>query len=827
MKKTETTTPTTKKTKKTAEQPVVFSSKQAKDLIKGKLSRYFGVTPTEASKDQLYKAVVMSVRDIMLEKRQEFHLRTKAEKAKRVYYLCMEFLMGRSLKNSVFNLGVKEAFAEALKSYGIVLDDLYELEPDAGLGNGGLGRLAACFLDALATGDYPAMGFSIRYEYGLFKQKIVDGWQTELPDVWLPGGEVWLTQRSDNVFTVKFDGYVEEKWTEHGMESIYRDAKEVQAVAYDMMVSGYDSKAVSVLRLWKARSVQNFDMKLFSQGDYNAVMQEDNQADLISKVLYPADNHVEGKSLRLKQQYFLVSASLQNILSDHKRRYGSLKLLPKMAAIHLNDTHPALVIPELMRLLIDENCMSWEEAWGITTSVCAYTNHTVLAEALETWPEDLIARRLPRIYSILKEINRRFCEDLWKRFPGDWNKISRMAIISYNTVKMANLSVHGSHSVNGVSALHSEIIKESVFRDFYDYTPEKFTNVTNGIAHRRWLNQSNPELCELLNDCIGTGYAKDASKLAQFKKFENDESVLKRLDEIKAIKKQQFAEFAYKKQGVIIDPNTVFDVQAKRLHEYKRQLLNVLHIVSDYIALKENPDLPVLPKTYIFAAKAAAGYYMAKKIIKLICYISEDIRKNPKIREKLNVVYMEDYNVTMSEKLMPASEISEQISLAGKEASGTGNMKFMINGALTVGTLDGANVEMYEHVGKENIFIFGLKSDEVSQIWRGGYSSSVYYNQDAGLRKVIEALIIGFNGESFADIANYLLTGSPVADPYMCMADYESYISTQQKISDLYRKDKTEWNRKSLRNIAAAGYFAADRSIKDYAENIWNLKGLH
>ena len=804
----------------------VFTKETASELIQGKLARYFGVTPTEARKDQIYKAVVMSVRDIMLEKRQKNHTIIKNNKQKRVYYLCMEFLMGRSLKNSVFNLEVKDAFSEALKDYGVDLAELYELEPDAGLGNGGLGRLAACFLDALATGDYPAMGFSIRYDYGLFKQKIVEGWQTELPDVWLPGGEVWLTQRSDKVFTVKFDGYIEEKWTEHGLETIYRDAKEVQAVAYDMMVSGYKSKGVSVLRLWKAKAVQNFDMKLFSQGDYSAVMKEDNEADLISKVLYPADNHVEGKSLRLKQQYFLVSASLQNILSDHKRRYGSLYSLPKMAAIHLNDTHPALAIPELMRLLIDENNMSWDEAWNITTSVCAYTNHTVLAEALETWPEDLIARRLPRIYTILKEINRRLCEDLWARFPSDWDKISRMAIMSYNTVKMANLSVHGSHKVNGVSGLHSDIIKKSIFRDFYDYTPEKFTNVTNGIAHRRWLNQSNPELCALLNDTIGEGYAKNAAMLSEFKKFENDETVLQRLNEIKMIKKQQFAEFALKKQGVILNPNTIFDVQAKRLHEYKRQLLNVLHIIADYITLKENPDAPIQPKTYIFAAKAAAGYYMAKKIIKLICFLAEDIRKNPKISEKLNVVYLEDYNVTMSEILMPASEISEQISLAGKEASGTGNMKFMINGALTIGTLDGANVEMSEKVGNDNIFIFGLKADEVNEIWHNGYSSSIYYNNDQVLRKVIEALIIGFNGESFADIANYLLTGTPIADPYMCMADYQSYAVTQQKMSNLYAMDKRAWNQKALRNIAAAGYFAADRSIKEYAENIWDLKPL-
>ncbi|MBO5045868.1 MAG: glycogen/starch/alpha-glucan phosphorylase [Clostridia bacterium] len=797
---------------------------EAQQLIRGKLSRYFGVSPAEASRDQVYKAVVMSVRDIMLEKRQQFHIKTKKEKAKRVYYLCMEFLMGRSLKNSVHNLGIVEAINGALKGYNTSLDELYEEEPDAGLGNGGLGRLAACFLDGLATQDYPAMGFSICYEYGLFKQKIVDGWQMELPDVWLPGGEVWLTQRSDKTFIVRFDGELEERWTDHGMETIYHNAKEVQAIAYDMMVSGADSQAISVLRLWKSRAVQNFDMKLFSQGQYAAVMQEDNEAGLISKVLYPSDNHSEGKSLRLKQQYFLVSASLQCIVSDHKRRYGSLDLLPEMAAIHINDTHPALSIPELMRILIDDNYYSWEKAWNLTTATCAYTNHTVLAEALETWSEDLVARRLPRIYGILKEINRRFCEDLWAKYPGDWNKISRMAIMSHNMVRMANLCVMGSHSVNGVSALHSDIIKDSIFKDFYDYSPEKFTNVTNGIAHRRWLNQSNPELCALLNDCIGDGYTKDAEKLSEFAKFKDDQSVLSCLDEIKKTKKLQFADFAKKHQGLIIDPNTVFDVQAKRMHEYKRQLLNVLHIIADYNALRENPNLDVLPKTYIFGAKAASGYYMAKQIMKLICYLAEDIRKNKKIAEKLNVVYMENYNVSMSEKLMPASEISEQISLAGKEASGTGNMKFMINGALTIGTLDGANVEMAEKAGMDNIFIFGLKADEVAEIWGKGYNSSSYYNQDPAMRKVIESLIIGFNGTSFADIANYLLRNAPVADPYMCLADFESYVSTQNEMSALYRNNKAEWNKKSLMNIASAGFFSADRSIRDYANNIWNLK---
>lgn len=804
-----------------------ITEKEVKELVKGKLTRYYGVSPADATKEQIYKSVVMSVRDILLQKRQVFSKKVKTKRAKRVYYLCMEFLLGRSLKNSLFNLSATETFAKVLEDgYGVTLEELYELEPDAGLGNGGLGRLAACFMDALATGNYPAMGYSLRYEYGLFKQKIVDGWQTELPDVWLPGGEAWLTQRTDKSYIVRFGGKVEEKWTENGMEINYVGSQEIEAVAYDMMISGKDSEAVSVLRLWKAKPVQDFNMKLFSQGDYYQAMAEDNDADVLTKVLYPADNHINGKSLRLKQQYFLCSASIQNIISDHRHRYGNLNDLPKLAAIHLNDTHPAMAIPELMRILVDEYYYKWDEAWAITTATCAYTNHTVLAEALETWQEDLVERTVPRIHSIIKEINRRLCEELWNRFPGEWAKISRMSIIEHSRVKMANLSVYGGHSVNGVAALHSDIIKKSIFKDYYDFTPQKFTNVTNGIAYRRWLCQANPELSALLTECIGDGFIHDSAQLAKFKQFENDSSVLKRLEEIKALKKKQFADYAFKKQGFKVDPETLFDTQAKRLHEYKRQLLNVLNIIDTYLDLKDNPDMEMQPKTYIFGAKAAPGYSMAKQIIKLINFLAEEIRKDSKINKKLNVVYMEDYNVTMSEILMPASEISEQISLAGKEASGTGNMKFMINGALTIGTLDGANVEMAQAVGDDNIFIFGLKSNEVDDIWRSGYSSSTYYNESPRLRRIIEALIIGFNGQSFADMANYLLTGSPVADPYMCMADFTSYSKTQKEISKLYATDKRKWNQISLRNIAAAGYFAADRSIKEYAENIWDLKPL-
>ena len=803
-----------------------ITEKDALGLINNKLSRYFGVLSTEASKDQIYKAVVMCVRDILLEKRSAFNKKYRVEGGKRVYYLCMEFLLGQSLKNNTYNLNIQESFDKALKNnFNCSLEDLYELEPDAGLGNGGLGRLAACFMDALASQNYPAMGYSIRYEYGLFKQKIVDGWQTELPDVWLPGGEIWLTQRHDKIYKIKFDGYIRENWTENGLVIEHVDAKEIEAVAYDMMISGKDGEAVSVLRLWKAQNIHDFDMKTFSQGDYMRSMQEDNEADLISKVLYPSDNHFEGKSLRLKQQYLLVSAALQDIIKDHVKRYGSLDSLPDKAAIHINDTHPALCIPELMRILIDEYRYSWEKAWDIVQRTVAYTNHTVMSEALEKWNEDLIQRRLPRIYMIIKEINERFCGEMWGKYPGDWDKIGRMSIFSHNQIKMANLCVVASHKVNGVSALHSEIIKNSIFKDFNDVYPQKFTNVTNGIAHRRWLCQSNKELCELLNDCIGSGYVLDASKLIDFKKYENDATVLKRLNEIKRIKKEQFCAYAKRTQGFVIDPDSVFDVQAKRLHEYKRQLLNALYIISLYNELKENPDLDIEPKTFIFGAKAAPGYYFAKQIIKLLYNLSKDIEKNPKISKKLKVVFMQDYRVSMAEKLIPATEISEQISQAGKEASGTGNMKFMINGALTIGTLDGANVEIKEVCGDDNIFIFGLTAKEVDNLWSFGYNSTVYYSNNVKLEKVISALNVGFNGESFSDIANYLLTGSPVADPYMCLADFGEYYDIHKKADEVY-KNKLLWAKKSLNNIATAGIFAADRSIRDYAEKIWNLKRI-
>ncbi len=794
-------------------------------MICGKLSRYFGTTAEEASKEQVYKACAVSIRDILANKRNEYKKKVNEKGGKRIYYMCMEFLLGRSLKINLYNLGLTSGFRSALSELGFSLDELYELEPDAGLGNGGLGRLAACFMDSLSSLDYPATGFSICYEYGLFKQKIVDGMQVELPDIWLPGGESWLVPRTDRIFKVKFGGHVKEKWDNGRLEIIYENYEEVEAVPYDMMISGSESDAVSQLRLWKARDIVNFNMKLFTQGEYTKALEESTKAEVISKVLYPSDNHNEGKLLRLTQQYFLVSASCQSIIRDHMAVYGTLENFSDKVAIHINDTHPALCIPELMRIFIDDYCMDWDKAWGIVTKTVSYTNHTVMPEALECWNEDLFRLKLPRIHAIVNEINERFCRDAWNAFPGNWDRISALSIICSGQVRMANLSVVGSHTVNGVSKLHSDILKASTFKDFYRMYPGKFTNVTNGVAHRRWLNSSNPALAALLDECIGTGYHKNPEKIADFAKFADDKKVLKQLSEIKHNNKLAFADRVFKNTGIKLNPDSVFDVQIKRLHEYKRQLLNALNIISVYNMLREDPSRDIQPQTYIFGAKAAPGYHMAKQIIKLIYFISKDIERNPAIREKLQVVFLEDYNVSMAESLIPAAEISEQISLAGKEASGTGCMKLMLNGALTIGTLDGANVEMLDACGSDNMFIFGLTASEVEEHWTYGYNSALYCVNNTRLNDAISALRQGFAGESFADIANYLLAGHGVADPYMCLADFDSYTKVHDSLIAEY-KNKDKWNKMSLMNIASAGFFAADRSIEDYAKNIWNLKKI-
>ena len=794
--------------------------------LESKLSRYFGVSATEATKEQMYKACAMCVKDILAQKRNDYKKVVNKQGGKRVYYMCMEFLLGRSLKTNLNNLDLEKSYRAAIDELGFNLDELYEEEPDAGLGNGGLGRLAACFMDSLSSLDYPATGFSILYEYGLFKQKLVDGLQVELPDVWLPGGEVWLVPRTDRTFKVRFDGKIREEWKDGRCEIIYDDAEEVEACAYDMMISGANSEAVSLLRLWKARDITSFDMKAFTQGQYMKAVEKNTNAEAICKVLYPSDNHMEGKMLRLTQQYFLTSASCQSIIRDHMAVYGTLSNFAEKAAIHINDTHPALCIPELMRIFLDEYFMTWDEAWSLVTKVVSYTNHTVMPEALETWNEDLFRLKLPRLYTIICEINRRFCDSAWARFPGNWDKISSMSIIAYGQVRMANLSVIGSHTVNGVSALHSEILKDTCFKDFYKLTPNKFTNVTNGIAHRRWLCYSNPALASLIDECIGPDYRKHPEKLAELKKFADDKSVLDRFAAIKRANKKSFSDIVFKKTGVLLDPESLYDVQIKRLHEYKRQLLNALRIISFYLDLKENPDLDVQPQTFIFGAKAAPGYDMAKQIIKLICAIAADIEKNPKIAAKLKVVFLENYCVSMAEALIPAAEISEQISLAGKEASGTGNMKLMINGAVTVGTLDGANVEMLEECGADNMYIFGLTTQEVNDLWMRGYNAAAYYHHNSRIKKVIDSLNIGFNGESFSNIYDYLVASQRgISDPFMCLADFDSYMLTHDKALEAYA-DKTKWNRMALMNTASAGKFAADRSIEDYASQIWNLKKI-
>ena len=792
-----------------------LTKKAAEEQITAKLSHFFGVTPEEANYEQFYKAIAMITRDMLRQGRHEFEQRCEESGSKRVYYMCMEFLMGRSLKNTLYNLNLTPVMEEALKDFGIKLDKLYECEPDAGLGNGGLGRLAACYLDALATDGYLGMGYSILYEYGIFKQKLVDGWQTEMPDFWLPGGEVWLVAREEKSVDVSFEGEVVDHW-EDGYHSVdIKNAKKVHAVPYDMMVAGKDGKGVSVLRLWSAKSSE-IDMNSFNQGDYLRAMEQNAMAEVISKVLYPADNHPEGKSLRLRQQYFLVSASVQDIVNRHLRKYGSLDNICDKMAIHINDTHPTLAIPELMRLLLDECGYSWDDAWDVVTKVFAYTNHTVMSEALECWSEDLFRRLLPRIYQIVKEIDNRFRSSVWEQ-THDAGKVERMAVISNGVVRMANLCVACCHSVNGVSALHSEILKDSVFHDFYTLTPDKFCNVTNGIAHRRWLCQANPRLTSMLSDLIGGEFVYDAENLSELAKYKDNPAVLAEIEKIKTANKADFAKRVKSKTGIELDPNSIFDVQVKRLHEYKRQHLNALNILAKYLAIKANPSGDFTPHTYIFGAKAASGYFMAKKIISFICALADLINNDPDVKGRLKVVYMEDYNVSMAEYMMPAADVSEQISLAGTEASGTGNMKLMMNGAITLGTLDGANVEIHDAVGDENIVIFGMTTPEVNDLRSRGYVPMNFYNNNAELRNVIDFINRGFCGKQFPEISGTIV----YHDPYMVLADFADYRQAQNKIDELWA-DRKRWNSMSLMNTACSGRFAADRAVNEYAENIWH-----
>ncbi|MCI9348509.1 MAG: glycogen/starch/alpha-glucan phosphorylase [Oscillibacter sp.] len=802
-----------------------FTTKALEEALTAKLMTNFGKAPEEATDGEMMRASALVLRDVMARREVETRKQTRQSKKKQVHYLSMEFLMGRSLMKNAYNLGVLPQLKEALETLGFKAGDIFEVEPDAALGNGGLGRLAACYLDSMTTLEIPATGYSICYELGLFKQKIVEGQQVELPDHWKDLGAAWLLPKPAEAQQVSFGGTVREFWADGYLHTVNEDATVVQAVPYDMEIAGYGTDHVNVLRLWDARPTKAIDMNLFGRGEYLKAVEEKAMTEAIAKVLYPEDNHMEGKSLRLKQQYFLVSATIQSITAKHLDTYGTLKNFHEKNVIQINDTHPTLVIPELMRIFIDDTGMDWDEAWSITTQAVAYTNHTVLAEALERWPQTLMERRLPRIYQIIQEISSRWQKKI-EAFYHDPNKTKNMAIIWDGEIRMANLCIAGGMAVNGVSALHSDILRNDVFRDACNMEPRKFQNVTNGIDHRRWLSEINPGLDSLIKDLTGgDAYLADASVLQKLDGYADDTTVLKRLAEIKHENKMAFVAHAKKSRGVILNPDAIFDVQSKRLHEYKRQLLNVLHIISLYQQLQDDPNCITQPRAFLFGAKAAPGYEVAKRIIHLINSLADQIAHDPVCKDKLQVVFLENYRVSLAEILMPASEVSQQISTAGKEASGTGNMKFMMNGALTIGTLDGANVEMHEVLGDENMFLFGLHADEVVQTKRDGYVPQRIYNQNPKLRRAMDALRNGFrDGVSYDDLYQRLLLGvggSP-ADEYLLLADFDSYCDAERRMAETYA-DTIKWNRMSLHNIARSGIFAADRAIAQYAENIWHV----
>ena len=792
-----------------------LTKKEFEKILKDKVVSECGVTLDVASAEQIYRCMAMIVRQIMSDRQKQFQAKTLGEGKKQVYYLCMEFLMGRSLRTSLFNLGLNEVAEQVLADADIKIDTIYEQEPDAGLGNGGLGRLAACYLDGMATDCIPGTGYSILYEYGIFKQKIVDGWQQETADNWLPGGQVWIKSHPDQAQEIRFDGQAIETW-EGGFHHVkYENYNSVIAVPNDMYVAGYGTQGVSKLRLWQAKA-PSFDMSSFNAGNYNTAISQSASAELISKILYPNDNHTEGKILRLRQQYFFSAASVADILGNHLNQYGTLANLPDKIAIQLNDTHPTIAIPEMMRILLDECSYEWDAAFDICRKVFAYTNHTVMSEALEKWNVDIFRSTLPRIWQIVQEMDRRCRADLEKAFPGDQGKIDYMAIIGDNQVRMANICAYTCHSINGVSKLHSEIIKDSVFHDYFLYKPGAFKNVTNGIAYRRWLLAANPGLTKLLEDSIGPGFKQDASELKKFEKFADDSAMLDKLAAVKRANKVNFANYLEKTTGQVIDPDSIFDCQVKRMHEYKRQHLNAMNIAAEYLYLKANPNADFVPKTYIFGAKAAPGYYMAKQMIRMICKLGKLIDDDPAVRGKLRIVYLEDYCVSLSERLMPASEVSEQISLAGTEASGTGNMKFMLNGAITLGTLDGANVEIADAAGKDNEIIFGMLTPEVNALKGMGYHPQAFISDDNVAMAVLDMLEKGWNGENFSEVTNNLRN----SDPYMVLADFKDYRRAQHTVQELYKQKQT-WNRMSLMNISNAGIFSADRSIMDYSRDIW------
>ena len=798
-----------------------------KDEISGKLKRYFGKSVKQATVREIYTAVSMTIRDEIMGKWVAYKEATEFKPQKELYYLSFEFLMGRAMGNNLMNLSQTDIYKEVLKEMGVSLENVEEYETDAGLGNGGLGRLAACFLDSLTNLELPAYGCGIRYEYGLFRQKIVDGYQIEMPDPWLQSGNVWDIARPEDIKEVHFNGRIEEYMEDGQLKFRHLDYNTVIAEPYDMPITGFDSKTVNTLRLWKSTSPDIIDMSEFNRGDYIKANENRDLAEVISKILYPEDNHYEGKLLRLKQQYFFVSATIQWILSKHKQKGLSIHEIPDYIQIHINDTHPTIAIPELMRILMDEEGMGWDDAWNIVGRTFAYTNHTILCEALEKWPFEMVETLLPRLAMIIREIDRRQREALWERFPGDMGKIDYMAVIANGQVSMANLCLTACHSVNGVAALHTEILKKETFKDYYSIYPYKFKNMTNGVTFRRWLYKANPELSKLITKSIGDGWVKDYRQLEKLVPFADDKDFRDKFAKIKYENKKKLAEYIKETKGIEINPDSLYDVQIKRLHEYKRQLLKALHIIYRYQQIINNPEsADMLPTTYIFAAKAAPGYKMAKLIIKFINDMAEVINNDARVKDVLKVVFIENYSVSIAEKIVAAADLSEQISTASKEASGTGNMKLMLNGALTIGTMDGANVEIRQQVGDDNIFIFGLSSQEVLDIYALNQSPSpMIYAQSPIIKGVVDTMIDGtFNQENlFYDLYNSLVMGSGFADSYLLLADFDSYIRASQQVMDKFR-DKDAWMRSAVINTAKAGFFSSDRTIEDYNREIWHLR---
>lgn len=810
--------------------PDTYDKERIKQSIIGKLQRYNGRTLENATKQQIYIAVASTVRDYIMEKWTATRNKNKKNNEKRLYYLCIEFLLGRSLYTNTLNMCATEIFTQALTELGLEWFNVIKEEADPGLGNGGLGRLAACFMDSLSSLGLHAMGCTIRYEYGLFRQKLSGGQQIELSDNWLENGNVWEVARMEDACDVVFEGKVVEKEVDGRMVFSVEGGNVVEAVPYDMPIVGFDNGVVNSLRMWRARSKESFDLSAFSSGDYERASREQDMAATISRVLYPDDNHFEGKSLRLKQSYFFVSASMQYAIKDFKSRNGkNFRLLPDKVVFQLNDTHPGFAIPELMRILIDNEGLGWDEAWNITTRCIAYTNHTVMPEALEKWPEELVRRTLPRIYMILEEINRRLGEKLWNFYPGDWNRIARMSVLAYGYVHMANLCVSTAFCVNGVSQLHGNILKEKTFNDYYKISPDKFTAITNGITHRRWLIACNPRLTNLITDTIGEAWIKSPERLEDLLPYADDAAFRDEFYKIKQHNKEYFNKVLKDRQGFELNTDFIFDVQVKRLHEYKRQMLNALHILVLYNRIMDDPNFTMEPRVFIFGAKASPGYTKAKMIIRFILAVARLIDASPRARKMLRILFLENYDVSYAEALMPAADISEQLSTAGMEASGTGNMKFMMNGAVTIGTMDGANVEIHELVGDDNIYIFGMRADTVENLLQeGGYDPMAIFEANAEVRKAMSQIIDGTlfpdNPAIIQGLYHDLLFGvrGGRADAFFVLKDFGSYSMAQRRINNDF-KDRDAWLKKAVINTAKSGFFASDRSIQEYNERIWHL----